>query len=202
MTAAVVVDRGARLAVGEGLDAVTVRAVAKQLGVTPMALYRHVGDAEDLRAAVVDQLLAGMPVVAPVGTWEDRCRAWALSARLVLGQAPGLAQHVLVNWLHLPHVLRAVDSLVATLDDTGPPDCDPVAGANAILMHVLMRAQAEEALRNGGLERDLSTLRDHRRQLPHLWSHRHEYRRARIDEHFAYGLEALLTGLATTRRNP
>jgi len=194
-----VVDVGVELAAREGLDTVGMRAVAKALGVTPMAMYRHVGDAAALRAVVVDQLLAGLDEVPAEGTWDQRCTTWAHSARRAFGQAPGLAHHVLLEWIHLPRVLMALDSLVATLERDGPPGCDPVAGANAILMHVLMRAQAEEIVRADGLRRDLSTLRSHRSRL-HLWAHRDEYRRARLDEHFAYGLAALLAGLISARR--
>lgn len=195
-----VVDMGAGLATRDGLDAVGMRAVAKGLGVTPMALYRHVGDAAALRTSIVDRLLADLPNVPTDGTWHQRCRTWAQAARLVLGQVPGLAHHVLLEWIHLPRVLAAVDGLVATLEHDGPPGCDPVAGANAVLMHVLMRAQAEETVRDGGLRRDLSTLRDQRRAVPRLWAHRDEYLCARLDEHFAYGLDALLAGLTVARR--
>ncbi len=52
-----------------------------------MALYRHVGDTAALQAAVVGQLLAGLPDVPDDGTWEQRCTAWAHAARRVLGAA-------------------------------------------------------------------------------------------------------------------
>jgi AcrR family transcriptional regulator len=195
-----VVAAGAELAGRAGLDAVSVRAVAGVLHVTPMALYRHVDDARSLYAAVVERLLADLPLVGDVGPWDERCRAWAHAARSVLAPVPGLARHVLTSWIHLPRVLAALEGLVVTLEHDGPAGVDAVAGANAVLVHVLMRAQAEEAVRAGGLRRDLATLRSLRSELPALWAHREEYRRARLDEHFAYGLDALLHGLASTRR--
>jgi AcrR family transcriptional regulator len=195
-----VVAAGAALAHREGLDAVSVRAVAGELAVTPMALYRHIADADALHAAVVERLLADLPVVGVGGGWDERCRTWAHGARAVLAPVHGLARHVLMTWIHLPRVLVALEGLVALLERDGPPGVDAVAGANAVLVHVLMRAQAEEAVRTGGIQRDLSTLRSLRAELPSLWAHREEYRRARLDEHFAYGLDALLLGMATARR--
>lgn len=53
-----VVATALRLADAEGLEAVTVRRLAKELGVTPTALYWHVADKQALLDALVDQLWA------------------------------------------------------------------------------------------------------------------------------------------------
>jgi AcrR family transcriptional regulator len=196
----VVVQAGAELAAKAGLGKVGVRAVAGGLGVTPMALYRHIGDGSSLQAAVVEHLLADLPEIPRRGAWDQRCREWAHSAREVLSRAPGLASHVLLNWIRLPRVLIVLDGLVTTLQDDGPAGVDAVAAANALLMQVLMRAQAEEAVRDSGLRRDLSTLRSLRARVPALWERRDEYRLARLDAHFDYGLDALLAGLASSQR--
>ena len=201
LSTAVVLDAGARLAADAGLAGVSLRAVAGTLGVTPMALYRHVDDANSLRAAVVDRILEALPDVPADGDWDQRCRRWAHDARDVLIRTPGLARHVLLDWVHLPRVLIALDRLATLLERSGPAGVDPVAGANAVLVHVLMRAQSEEAIRASGIDRDLSTVRSMRSQVPFLWAHRAEYRRARLDEHFAYGLDALLHGLGAARRS-
>lgn len=195
-----VLEAGAELAARAGLSAVSVRAVAGVLGVTPMALYRHVDDAESLRTAVIEQLLLDLPDVPTHGTWDQRCRWWAHGTRDVLARAPGLARHVLLEWIHLPRVLIVLDRLASMLEHDGPADGDPVAAANAVLTHVLMRAQAEEAVVASGIDRDLSTLRAMRSEVPFIWAHREEYRRARLDEHFTYGLDALLHGLGAARR--
>ena len=46
----------------EGLDAVTMHAVARQLRVTPMALYRHVDDKNALLDGLVEVLLGECPL--------------------------------------------------------------------------------------------------------------------------------------------
>ena len=59
-----VVAAAIELADEVGLAACTMRALADRVGVTPMALYRHLRDKEHLLELVPDALLAG--VVAPV----------------------------------------------------------------------------------------------------------------------------------------
>jgi TetR/AcrR family tetracycline transcriptional repressor len=52
------VDTALRVADAEGLEAVTIRRLAQDLGVTPMALYWHFKDKEALLAALADRTWA------------------------------------------------------------------------------------------------------------------------------------------------
>jgi AcrR family transcriptional regulator len=196
LTANEVVSAGTTLASRAGVQAIGVRAVAAELGVTPMALYRHVGDADALHAAVVAALLEDLPVARLRVDWQHDVRAWARAARRVFVSAPGLAHHVLLNWLDLPAALRAVDSLGTLFAEHGPPRVDAVAASNAVFTFVLMRSAAEEAVRGAGVHRSLVEMRRHRRDVPFLWEHRAEYAEARLDRHFEYGLAAILRGVA------
>ncbi len=54
-----------------GLAGFTMRAVADALGVTPMALYRHVQDKAALVALVVDTAITERPLPPPTGAWRD-----------------------------------------------------------------------------------------------------------------------------------
>ena len=82
-----VVDAACRLARRDGLDAVGIRAVAGEAGVTPMALYRHIADAADLRNAVLTRLCESLPA-APgsadgIALWAHAFRACAPSFHTV-----------------------------------------------------------------------------------------------------------------------
>ena len=44
----------------QGLDAVSMRTVSAALGVSPVPLYRRVGNKDDLLAAMVQRLLVGI----------------------------------------------------------------------------------------------------------------------------------------------
>jgi len=73
-----VVDSALAIADDEGPAAVTLRRLATQHGVTPMALYRHFKDKDDLLAALGDRLLADVVLPEPS---EER---WDLQLRKVL----------------------------------------------------------------------------------------------------------------------
>jgi len=78
LTKDAVVERALSLGDAEGLDAVTIRRLAHELGVTPMALYWHFKNKELLFIGMVDRLLAGVAIdVDPAGPWQVRLRAQA-----------------------------------------------------------------------------------------------------------------------------
>jgi len=57
---ALVVERAIAIVDSDGLDALTVRKVADEFGVTPMALYWHFANKEALLAAVGDAVVADL----------------------------------------------------------------------------------------------------------------------------------------------
>lgn len=82
-----VVDQALALADAEGIGAVTMRAVARGLGVTPMALYRHVGDHEGLIDLLVDAVFAEVAAVDAAHattTWRERLTSRAEAVRSTL----------------------------------------------------------------------------------------------------------------------
>jgi TetR/AcrR family tetracycline transcriptional repressor len=66
--ALVVIDR-------EGLDALTMRRLADELGVTPMALYNHVRDKQDLLQGIAANLLDQVNFSSDDPDWRGRIRA-------------------------------------------------------------------------------------------------------------------------------
>jgi len=57
-----VVDRGLAIADTEGLSAVSIRRIAQDFGVTPMALYWHLKNKDELLAAMGDRILESIEV--------------------------------------------------------------------------------------------------------------------------------------------
>src|SRR3954449_4981099 len=71
----VIVERALTVMDADGPDAVTIRRIAHELGVTPMALYWHVANKDELLAAMGDALLAGVTLPPPTGPWHVQLRA-------------------------------------------------------------------------------------------------------------------------------
>ena len=95
-----VVDSALAIADDEGPGAVTFRRLAAQHDVTPMALYRHFKDKDDLLAAIGDRLLAD--VVLPERTderWEQQLHKVLTAFVTALRGHPRVADLTLVRIL-------------------------------------------------------------------------------------------------------
>ena len=67
-----------------GVDPLTMRSLAKELGVTPMSLYRHVANKEDLLDKMVDVVFSEIELPIIGGDWHTEMRKRAISTREVL----------------------------------------------------------------------------------------------------------------------
>lgn len=77
LTREAIVKRGLEIGEAEGLDAVSLRRLAVEFDVTPMALYRHVKDKQDLVNAMTEVVLDGLDLTVgfrPSMHWTDRAR--------------------------------------------------------------------------------------------------------------------------------
>src|SRR5215204_12226 len=65
------VQQALAVADAEGIDAVTIRRLATELGVTPMALYWHFKTKDDLLAGAADRVLEDVAVPPPGEDWAE-----------------------------------------------------------------------------------------------------------------------------------
>ncbi|GAA3347510.1 TetR/AcrR family transcriptional regulator [Amorphoplanes nipponensis] len=92
LTLARVVDTAIVLADDEGLDAVSMRRVAQELGVVPMTLYTYVPDKAALLDLMLDAVYLRMSRAEPAGeSWRERLAAVAEDNRLLYEQHPWAA---------------------------------------------------------------------------------------------------------------
>jgi AcrR family transcriptional regulator len=72
-----VVAAGVDVAAAEGIGAVSMGRVAKELGMSAMALYRYVASKDELLALMVDQALGDVPPVAGDDGWRAGLERWS-----------------------------------------------------------------------------------------------------------------------------
>lgn len=76
-----VVDAAIALADRVDLGGLSMRRLAEAVGVTPMALYKHVSDREELIDTMVERVVSGFQALAEDTDWKHEVRARILAAR-------------------------------------------------------------------------------------------------------------------------
>lgn len=114
-----VLHAGITLADREGFDALSMRALASELGVVPMALYKHVADKDDLVGGMIDTLVEGYDAPPPSAPWRDAVRAQILAARRTLEQHPWLRPAIESRTQRTPAVLAYMNALAGRLIEGG-----------------------------------------------------------------------------------
>lgn len=88
LTQKAIIEAAAEVADGAGVAAVTMRSVAKVLGVEAMSLYYHLANKEALLDALVDWVFDQIALPNLEDHWRIAMISRAHSARLVLSQHP------------------------------------------------------------------------------------------------------------------
>jgi AcrR family transcriptional regulator len=128
----------------QGLAAVSMRAVARRVGVTPMALYHHVRDKEDLLDALVERLLTELLVPNPELPWQERLRVLGASLRETAGCHPDAFLMLLRRPATTPGARRARDAIYSALADAGVPR-DEIPRVERLISTFMIGFAASEA---------------------------------------------------------
>jgi TetR/AcrR family transcriptional regulator, tetracycline repressor protein len=115
-----VVDRALKLADADGLDALTIRKLAQDLGVTPMALYWHFRSKEELLEGMAEQVWSQIEVpVDPSVPWWAQLQAGLESLVSVLRAHPAAPQLLLEHEKQNEAALRATEAALGILRGAG-----------------------------------------------------------------------------------
>ncbi len=119
LSRAAIVERALSVMDTDGPDAVTIRRIAQEFGVTPMALYWHVANKDELLAAMGDALLADVVPPAATGSWSTQLRAVIEALIASLAQHPAAAGLVFPRILVTEPGLRITEFTLRLLEDAG-----------------------------------------------------------------------------------
>jgi AcrR family transcriptional regulator len=104
----------------EGLGALTMQAVAKEVGFTTMALYRYFPSKEALVDAIVDAAWGVPPErKEPKGDWRAEVERWAWAKRAVMVARPWLGELPFIVAPHGPNWLAWLEWAVEAIALSG-----------------------------------------------------------------------------------
>ncbi|MEO8475864.1 MAG: TetR/AcrR family transcriptional regulator [Actinomycetota bacterium] len=110
-----ILDTAVVLADGGGIEAASMRKVALELGVVPMALYKHVANKDELLDGMIDVVVAEIDPPEPGLDWKPAVRARILSARQALLRHPWASRVMEYRTQPTPTVLTYMDSMIGML---------------------------------------------------------------------------------------
>ena len=189
----------------EGLEALSMRRLAKELGVDPMAIYHHVPNKRALLSGLIEEAFSGMRVPEPegVGDWRERVRAWARAFREVARAHPKLVPHLAAYpETAAEATLESTEELYAAFEAAGMAP-RRIVGAVGVVADYLIGfalAEASGALGEPDEQREMMAMLDARPrgELPAMRRTLEALSGEDLGTDFEFGLEVVLAGLEVT----
>jgi AcrR family transcriptional regulator len=198
-----IVEAAAALASERGLDRLTMRDLARTLGVGTMSLYYHVADKSALEDALTEYVWAQieLPADPPPGDWQERLRTMARSWRRVMLENHALLPLMLTRRYTGPHGLAPVEELLDALGDAGFDAPDGVRCFRLLSAYVVGFVESEVArsLRDPGATAAAISEGTIDRPRPRLRAALRAAATLDSEDEFAFGLDAIVDSLARLR---
>ncbi|MEU9713980.1 TetR/AcrR family transcriptional regulator C-terminal domain-containing protein [Streptomyces sp. NPDC047976] len=180
----------------DGLTGLSMRAVAVELGISTMALYRYVQDREELEALVVELVLSAVDSTppAPGPPWRDRVTELVARLRGAVAAHPAVLPLVLTHRHRSPSVMGWGETLLGVLTEAGIGPEQRIIALRALLAYVIGAVQQEHlgALSGAGTAAIAELPPD---RFPYLTEAARAAPSLTPDREFDGGLTLLLRGL-------
>ena len=190
----------------EGLEAVTMRRIGRELGVEAMSLYHHVRDKEDILDGVTEAVMSEFEIPVPTGEWTADVKAMAHEWRRLLRAHPNVMR--LFAERHKPlerlESFRPMEAALEVMGRGGLSPRETVQAFNAFGGYIMGFVMMEQGMMIGQdhpdhkaghaeeMQRMLQTA-----DLPHLLAAMPHFADCSNDEQFGFGLDLLILGLGT-----
>lgn len=119
-----ILDAALAIADEEGLSGLSMRRLAKALGVEAMALYNHVANKTAILDGLADRVFAEVELPDPALPWPERVRALATGTHAALGRHPVVPMALVTDQSNPTTLaaLRPIEALVGALAEAGFDD--------------------------------------------------------------------------------
>ncbi|MFV9635402.1 TetR/AcrR family transcriptional regulator [Mycobacterium neumannii] len=178
-----------------GLASLTMRAVAADLGVSAMALYRYVDSREGLERWIVDRVLEPVDVAVPADEpWTQRIVKLMTRLRGAIVAHPAAVPLMLIHRHSSPTSLRWIEAVLSALSEGGLTGVDRAIAQRSLLNYLLgsLNTQHLSSLSGSGTA-TMATLP--KTDFPYIAETARVARRLSPDKEFRLGLAVVLRGL-------
>ncbi len=192
-------DTALRLADAEGLDAVSMRRLARELDVSPMSLYSYFEAKNDLVRAMLDVVSRGLgPADVTDGDWSEHLAEMGRRMRAAILEHPRLAQLFVTAPALGGRAMYVVEDMIGALRSKGVPGETALRAVYAVTAYAIGFVAQEVPRRDRGdtasRQEALASLPGDR--FPNLVELAELAAGFASDEQFESGLTALIAGYA------
>ncbi|MFT7839496.1 TetR/AcrR family transcriptional regulator C-terminal domain-containing protein [Saccharothrix sp. BKS2] len=128
----------------EGLAALSMRAVAAELGVGTMSLYRYVADRGELEALAAEFVLSGVDTSPPPhALWDEQVAVLVERVRAAVGKHPNAVPLTTAHRHRCPSVLRWSEAVLGVLTRAGFGGTERAIALRTLLGYVIGAVELE-----------------------------------------------------------
>ena len=204
VTRARVIEAALQVMDAEGLEAVTMRRIGRELGVEAMSLYNNVQDKDDILDALTELVMSEFELPSPSGDWREDGKNAAREWRRLLRMHPNVMGLMAERRKPLanPESLRPMDTAIGILRGAGLDVRDAVQAFNAFGSYIMGFVIMEQGMMLGhegpdeehlGMHEELARL--HGSEFPFLVEAFPILHECSTDEQFEFGLDLMMLGL-------
>ena len=191
-----IVTTACALADREGLDAVTLRRLATELGVHVTSLYNHVPTRDAIVDGIVELLISEAEMPESPRNWEEWVREFVAAVGTIAVAHPGAFAALERRPVQGEQALSSFEAALATFERAGLSSAEAY-GAIKTTMYVALTIGLERALLGRGETAETETGRLSPDRFPHVLA------LTGVDDPeqtWAFGVETLVAGLHTQIR--
>jgi AcrR family transcriptional regulator len=199
----VVVGAALQVLEAEGGEALTMRRVADQIGVSASALYGYVANKEELVQLVIDRIFREVTVPPTGGDWRQTLKECARAILALFRRHPGVAQLTMGRVAFTPSMLEMGERILAELRAAGMPDQVAAFVGDLGSLYVAAYAYEQDVTPLAGREEEfVAQFAGWIRSLPaarfpNTVALAGELVAGNADDRFEWGLDVLVRGLAS-----
>jgi AcrR family transcriptional regulator len=186
----------------DGLAALTMRAVAAELGVATMSLYRYVSGREEVERLIVDRIfLAADARVSPEASWQRQVTELSEAVRSAVGEHAAVIHLLLVHFQHSSGAWNWLTALLGTLSRAGFTTPQRVVAVRSLQAYVIgmLQTQFLNPIHGAGTTALASLSPD---EYPLIVQTAQAALSMTPEQEFGHGLALLLKGLESLPEEP